>query len=63
MGLGSLWIARQDVPFNHLLEEQWMEGEAYGRVCEGKVNVFQRPDINSPMLSAHYEDNIIPWLR
>jgi len=61
MGLGALWISGQDVPFNHLLEDQWETGKAYGRVCEGKVNVFQQPSINSPVLSAFYEDNIIPW--
>ena len=72
LGLGSIWIARQnqpidrrlqDQPINHLLQDQWQEGQLYGRVCEGKVNIFQRPSANSPILSAHYEDNIFPWLR
>jgi hypothetical protein len=63
MGLGSLWIAGQDAPINHLLEDQWEVGQTYGRVCEGKVNVYQRPSIDSPILSARYEDNIIPWMR
>ncbi len=62
-GLGSIWIAGQDPPINHLQEGEWEENQIYGRVCEGKVNVFQRPSINSPVLGARYEDNIVPWLR
>ncbi len=34
-----------------------------GRVTVGKVDVYTRPDANSQIVSALYEDQVVPWLR
>jgi len=34
-----------------------------GRVTVGKVDVFIRPDADSQIVGALYEDNVVPWLR
>lgn len=62
LGLGSLWFSNQ-AEITHLQEQDWQENQLYGRVCEGKVNIFQRPSTDSPILGARYEDNIVLWLR
>lgn len=62
LGLGSVLLVGQD-PVDHLQEDQWQKGLAYGRVCKGKVNLYTRPSIDSPIVGARYEDNIVLWLR
>lgn len=62
LGFGSIWVLRQR-QFTNLQEDEWVENQVYGRVCEGKVNLYQLPTINSPILGARYDDNIVPWLR
>jgi hypothetical protein len=34
-----------------------------GRVTVGKVDVFARPDADSQILGALYEDTVVPWLH
>lgn len=52
--------------FRSLPNLWWFEfpqSENLGRITVGKVDVFSRPDANSPILSALYEDNVVPWIR
>lgn len=62
LGFGSIWVLNKQ-RFNNLWEDGWEESQVYGRVCKGKVNLYQRPTINSLNLGARYEDHIAPWLR
>jgi len=62
IGLGAAWFLQQEeIP--HLLQDDWRQDQLYGRVCEGKVNLYQRPTTNSAVLGQRYEDNIVLWLR
>jgi hypothetical protein len=42
---------------------EFPQSEKLGRVAVGKVEVFSRPDANSQILGALYEDNIMSWIR
>ena len=62
LGLGAAWyIQQEEIP--HLLQDDWRQDQLYGRVCEGKVNLYQKPTTNSTVLGQRYEDNIVQWLR
>lgn len=37
--------------------------ELFGRVTVGKVDVYTRPDANSQITGALYEDQVVPWIR
>jgi lipoprotein-anchoring transpeptidase ErfK/SrfK len=39
------------------------QAERLGRVTVGKVDVFARPDANSLIVGALYEDQVVPWIR
>ena len=39
------------------------QSELLGRVTVGKVDVYARPDANSQIVGALYEDQVIPWIR
>ena len=42
---------------------EFPQSEKLGRVAVGKVDVFSRPDTNSQILNALYEDNVMSWIR
>lgn len=39
------------------------QSELLGRITVGKVDVYARPDANSQIVGALYEDQVIPWIR
>ena len=46
LGLGAAWyIQQEEIP--HLLQDDWRQDQLYGRVCEAKVNQYQKPTTNS----------------
>ena len=49
-------FAKQDLP-------EFPQADHLGRVTVGKVDVFVRPDANSQIIGALYEDNVVPWIR
>ncbi|MEW5938310.1 MAG: twin-arginine translocation signal domain-containing protein, partial [Chloroflexota bacterium] len=50
-------------PFTEPPWDEFPQGEKLGRVTVGKVNVFLRPDANSQIVGALYEDNVVVWNR
>lgn len=50
-------------PFSGLVSPEFPQADRLGRVTVGKVDVFMRPDANSQIVGALYEDNIVPWMR
>jgi hypothetical protein len=59
LGAGALAFrpfAKQDL-------SEFPQADQLGRITVGKVDVFMRPDANSQILGALYEDNVIPWIR
>ncbi len=59
--LGASAIALR--PFAKLDLPEFPQADLLGRVTVGKVDVFVRPDANSQIIGALYEDNVVPWLR
>jgi len=59
LGAGSLAIR----PFAELTLPEFPQADKLGRVTVGKVDVFKRPDANSQLIGAFYEDHVIPWIR
>lgn len=59
--LGTGALAFRSLP--NLWWSEFPQSENLGRITVGKVDVFSRPDANSPILSALYEDNVVPWIR
>ena len=59
LGAGAIAFrpfAKQDLP-------EFPQADHLGRVTVGKVDVFVRPDANSQIIGALYEDNVVPWIR
>jgi hypothetical protein len=50
-------------PLPKLRLSEFPQSEKLGRVAVGKVDVFLRPDANSQILGALYEDDVVPWIR
>jgi L,D-transpeptidase catalytic domain len=59
LGTGALAIRS----FPNLRLSEFPQSEKLGRVTVGKVDVFARPDANSQIVGALYEDNVVPWIR
>lgn len=59
--LGTGALAFRSLP--NLRLSEFPQSEKLGRVTVGKVDVLSRPDANSRILGALYEDNIVPWIR
>jgi len=59
LGAGALAFR----PFSSLILPDFPEADMLGRVTVGKVDVFSRPDANSPIVGALYEDNVVAWIR
>ncbi len=50
-------------PLAKLKLPKFPQAERLGRVTVGKVDVFARPDANSLIVGALYEDQVVPWIR
>lgn len=50
-------------PFTSLSLPEFPQADKLGRITGGKMDVYSRPDANSQILGALYEDNIVIWLR
>lgn len=50
-------------PFSRLLLPEVPQADQLGRISVGKMDVYARPDVNSQIVGALYEDNIVPWVR
>ena len=59
LGMGVLAFR----PLANLMPQDLSQSDRLGRVTVGKVDVFTRPDENSQIVGALYEDNVVPWIR
>lgn len=59
LGAGALAFR----PFTKLAMPEFPQADKLGRITVGKVDVFARPDANSQVVGALYEDNVVPWIR
>jgi len=59
LGAGALAFR----PFAKQALPEFPQADKLGRVTVGKVDVFARPDANSQIIGALYEDNVVPWIR
>lgn len=59
LGFGALALR----PLTKLDLPEFPQAERLGRVTVGKVDVFIRPDANSQIVGALYEDQVVPWIR
>lgn len=50
-------------PFRKLELPEAPQADKSGRITVGKMDVYARPDSNSQIVGALYEDNIVPWIR
>jgi lipoprotein-anchoring transpeptidase ErfK/SrfK len=50
-------------PFAKLALSEFPQADKLGRITVGKMDVFARPDANSQIVGALYEDNVFPWIR
>jgi hypothetical protein len=50
-------------PFTRLALPEFPKADKLGRVAAGEVDAFIRPDSNSQIVGAFYEDNVVPWIR
>jgi len=71
------WLSRRDFlklaavsagtlafrPFTPLTLPDFPQSDRLGRIAVGKMDVYARPDFNSQIVGAMYEDNIVPWIR
>ena len=59
LGAGALAFR----PLPRLALPEFPQADQLGRVTVGKMDVYARPDANSQVIGAVYEDNILPWVR
>lgn len=57
LGMGALAFR----PFVKLALPEFPQADKLGRITVGKMDVFARPDANSRIVGALYEDNVVPW--
>ncbi len=50
-------------PFRKLALPEFPQADKLGRNAVGKLDLYARPDANSQIVGALYEDNIVPWIR
>jgi len=50
-------------PLGGLSLPDFPQADRLGRITVGKVDVYARPDANSQIIGALYEDNVVPWIR
>lgn len=58
LGVGALAFR----PFAKLALPEFPQADKLGRVTVGKVDVYARPNANSQIINALYEDQIVPWI-
>jgi hypothetical protein len=67
LGLGSLvssFAARRFSPLTQVgTLAEFPNYERLGRITVGKIDIHLRPDIDSPVVGALFEDQVVPWLR
>ncbi len=61
LGMGALAVR----PWEYWAQqaEEWPDAARLGRICVGKVDIRQRPSVDSPSVGVLYEDAVIVWLR
>ena len=59
LGTGALAFR----PFASSALPEFPQADRLGRNAVGKMDVYARPDANSQIVGALYEDNIVPWIR
>lgn len=59
LGFGALALR----PLTKLDLPEFPQSKWLGRVTVGKVDVFMRPNANSQVVGALYEDQVVPWIR
>jgi len=59
LGAGSLAFH----PLAKLGQPEFSQADHLGRITVGKMDVYARPDSNSQIVGALYEDNVVPWAR
>lgn len=59
LGAGSLALRQ----FAKLPAPEFPQADKLGRITVGKQDVYSRPDVNSSIVGALYQDNVVPWLR
>jgi hypothetical protein len=59
LGAGTLAFR----PFAKLTLPEFPQADKLSRITVGKMDVFARPDANSQIVGALYEDNVVPWIR
>lgn len=59
LGVGSLAFR----PLANWALPEFDQGDKLGRITVGKVDVYLRPDADSQIIGALYEDNVVTWLR
>ncbi|RIK32509.1 MAG: hypothetical protein DCC56_01495 [Anaerolineae bacterium] len=50
-------------PLAKLSLPEFPQADFLGRITIGKMDLYARPDTNSQIVGALYEDNIVPWNR
>lgn len=60
IGVGTL-VARPWENFPY--QADFPQAERLGRVNTGTIDLYLRPDINSPVVSPLYPDQVVPWIR
>ena len=59
LGAGTLAFR----PLSRSILTDFPQADKLGRITVGKVDVFSRPDADSPIVGALYEDNVVAWTR
>ncbi len=59
LGTGALAFR----PFSGQALPEFPQADKLGRITVGKMDVYARPDASSQIVTALYEDNVIPWNR
>jgi len=50
-------------PLELMIQTGFPQAERLGRITVGKMDVYARPDSNSQIVGAVYEDNVVPWVQ
>jgi len=60
--MGSLAM-RPWVYWSQVLEDQWPQDQKMGRVCQGRVDIRQKPNSNAAITKSIYDDAIVIWQK
>lgn len=59
--LGAGALAFRSIPSP--IRPEFPQADKLGRITGGKMDIYARPDANSQIVGAFYEDNVFPWIR